>query len=99
MVAVGLWSYFGLGVVIYLAGMANVPRDYFDAARIDGANWFQQIVTIAIPLLLPTIGYWSVFGQDDPEGQFRVSQSMRRVWAAVQPIHAEPGAAADRGRM
>lgn len=60
LVAVGLWSYFGLGVVIYLAGMANVPRDYFDAARIDGANWFQQIVTIAIPLLLPTIGYWSV---------------------------------------
>ena len=37
-----------------------------------------------------TIGYWSVFGQDDPEGQFRVSQSMRRVWADVQQINAEP---------
>lgn len=31
-----------------------------------------------------TIAYWSAFGQDDPEGQFRVSLPMRRVWATVQ---------------
>ena len=58
--AVALWSYFGLGVVIYLAGMANLPSEQFEAARLDGANWFQQLVHIAIPALLPTIGYWSV---------------------------------------
>ena len=60
LVGVALWSYFGLGVVIYLAGMANVPADYFEAARVDGANWLQQLVHIAIPSMLPTIGYWSV---------------------------------------
>jgi ABC-type sugar transport system permease subunit len=60
LVGVALWSYFGLGVVIYLAGMANIPRDYFDAAKLDGANLLQQLVHVSIPLLLPTIGYWSV---------------------------------------
>ena len=60
LIAVALWSYFGLGVVIYLAGMANVPADYFEAARVDGANWVQQLIYIGIPVLLPTIGYWSV---------------------------------------
>ena len=60
LVAVALWSYFGLGVVIYLAGMANLPRDTFEAATIDGANWRQQVIHIGIPMLLPTIGYWSV---------------------------------------
>jgi raffinose/stachyose/melibiose transport system permease protein len=60
LIAVALWSYFGLGVVIYLAGMANIPRDYFEAAKIDGASWLQQAMYIGIPSLLPTIGYWSV---------------------------------------
>ena len=60
LVGVALWSYFGLGVVIYLAGMANIPRDYFDAAKLDGASWLQQLIHVSIPLLLPTIGYWSV---------------------------------------
>ncbi|MDY3557284.1 hypothetical protein R5W24_006472 [Gemmata sp. JC717] len=32
-----------------------------------------------------SIAYWSVFGHDEPEEQFRVSVPMRRVWAAVQP--------------
>ncbi len=60
LVGVALWSYFGLGVVIYLAGMANMPKDVFEAATIDGASWRQQVVHIGIPMLLPTIGYWSV---------------------------------------
>jgi hypothetical protein len=32
-----------------------------------------------------SIAYWSVFGHDHPEEQFRVSVPMRRVWAAVRP--------------
>ena len=60
LVAVALWSYFGLGVIIYLAGLANLPEDYFEAARLDGASGRQQLVHIVMPSLLPTIGYWSV---------------------------------------
>lgn len=57
---VALWNQFGVGVVIYLAGMANIPGDYFEAAKVDGASWFQLLVLVGIPVLLPTIGYWSV---------------------------------------
>lgn len=32
-----------------------------------------------------SIAYWSVFGHDDPEEQFRISAAMRQVWRAVQP--------------
>jgi hypothetical protein len=35
-----------------------------------------------------TIAYWSVFGAEDPEEQFRVSVPMRQVWAEVQPAFA-----------
>ncbi len=58
--AVVLWSWFGLGTIILLAGMANVPSDLFDAASVDGANWFQLLRHVTVPCILPTIGYWSV---------------------------------------
>jgi raffinose/stachyose/melibiose transport system permease protein len=58
--AVVLWSWFGLGTIIYLAGLATVSEEYFDAGKIDGANWFQLMRHIAIPSVMPTMGYWSV---------------------------------------
>jgi hypothetical protein len=44
-----------------------------------------------------SIAYWSVFGRDDPEENFRVSVPMRKVWAAVKSELAEQGATADGG--
>jgi hypothetical protein len=40
-----------------------------------------------------TIAYWSVFGEEWPEGQFQVSTPMRQVWADVRPTLDEPIAA------
>jgi multiple sugar transport system permease protein/raffinose/stachyose/melibiose transport system permease protein len=60
LVLVALWSFFGLGVIIYLAGMANIPHDYFDAAVVDGANWLQSMWFVGLPSILPTVGYWAV---------------------------------------
>ena len=36
-------------------------------------------------LLASSIAYWSLFGHDNPDEQFRVAVPMRKVWAAVQP--------------
>jgi raffinose/stachyose/melibiose transport system permease protein len=58
--AVVLWSWFGLGTIVLLAGLANVPGELFDAANVDGASWFQLLLHVTIPSILPTIGYWSV---------------------------------------
>lgn len=45
-----------------------------------------------------SIAYWSAFGGDDPEEQFRVSVPMRQVWAAVQSTLAEQSAPANSPR-
>lgn len=44
-----------------------------------------------------TIAFWSVFGQDEPDAQFRVSVPMRRIWDQVQPALSEPGGTLERG--
>lgn len=58
--AVIFWSWFGLGTVIYLAGMATIEEDLYESARLDGANSLQVLIHVTIPHMLPTISYWSV---------------------------------------
>jgi lactose/L-arabinose transport system permease protein len=50
-----LWRWTGFNMIFYLAGMQNIDSSIFDAARIDGANVFQQFWKITIPLLRPII--------------------------------------------
>jgi raffinose/stachyose/melibiose transport system permease protein len=49
------WKYFGLHMLLYMAGLQNIPKELEEAARIDGANSFQLLRFITIPLLLGTI--------------------------------------------
>ncbi|MFH1524531.1 MAG: sugar ABC transporter permease [Chloroflexota bacterium] len=49
------WKYFGLHMLLYLAGLQNIPREVEEAALIDGANRWQLIRHITIPLLGGTI--------------------------------------------
>lgn len=52
---IGIWSVIGYNMVLFLAGLQEVPRDYYEAASLDGANWWQQLINITIPLISPTI--------------------------------------------
>jgi len=52
---IGIWSVIGYNMVLFLAGLQEVPRDYYEAASLDGANGFQQLVNITVPLISPTI--------------------------------------------
>lgn len=59
------WKYFGFHMLLYLAGLQNVPHELEEAARIDGANAFQNFFYITLPLLGGTIRtsvYLSVLG-------------------------------------
>jgi raffinose/stachyose/melibiose transport system permease protein len=49
------WKYFGLYILLYMAGLQNIPREIEEAAMIDGANRFQTIRNVTIPLLASTI--------------------------------------------
>ena len=59
------WKYFGFHMLLYLAGLQNIPLELEEAARIDGANSFQNFYYITLPLLGSTIRtsvYLSVLG-------------------------------------
>ena len=67
-----VWRWTGFNMAIFLAGLAAIPSDYWEAARIDGASAFQILTRITVPLLLPafvvnatynTIGGLKVFDQ------------------------------------
>lgn len=49
-----IWKGLGYGTVIYLAAIMAIGDEYYEAAKIDGANIFQRIRRITIPMLVPT---------------------------------------------
>jgi putative aldouronate transport system permease protein len=51
----GIWQGVGWGSIIYLAAIAGIDMELYDAAIIDGAGRFRQIIHITIPCILPTI--------------------------------------------
>jgi multiple sugar transport system permease protein len=55
LVIVDVWRSAGWNMVILLAGLKNIPEEYYDAARVDGANKFQEVIYITIPLLEPVL--------------------------------------------
>ena len=51
---IGIWSIIGYNMVLFIAGLQEIPGDYYEAAQIDGANGIHQFFNITIPLLSPT---------------------------------------------
>jgi multiple sugar transport system permease protein len=47
------WRYLGFNVILYVAAMQSIPRDLYEAARMDGANNWQQFFYITLPQLKP----------------------------------------------
>jgi raffinose/stachyose/melibiose transport system permease protein len=59
------WKYFGIHMLLYMTGLQNIPVELEEAARIDGANRYQLVRRITLPLLSSTIRtsiYLSVIG-------------------------------------
>jgi putative aldouronate transport system permease protein len=54
LITANVWKWSGYSSIIYLAAMANFDAALYEAAEVDGANRFQQIVHITLPLLKPT---------------------------------------------
>lgn len=47
----------GSAMILYLAGMLNVPKDYYEASELDGANKVRQFFSITLPLITPVTFY------------------------------------------
>lgn len=53
LVAVGVWRQIPYIMILYLAGLKNVPSELIEAALIDGANFRQRFIKVILPLLAP----------------------------------------------
>lgn len=51
----GIWQHIGWNSIIYLAALSGIDQEQYEAARIDGANRFKQLLHITLPGILPTI--------------------------------------------
>ena len=56
-VIMGMWGIFGTTTVILLAGLKGIPRDLYEAARIDGAGAVNQFRNVTLPMVTPTLFY------------------------------------------
>jgi multiple sugar transport system permease protein len=54
MILIFLWKNCGYNMVLFLAGLGNIPQEYYEAAWMDNASSFQVFRHITVPCLLPT---------------------------------------------
>jgi multiple sugar transport system permease protein len=67
-----VWKNFGYNMIILLAGLQNIPRELYEAARIDGASALRQFRYVTLPMLTPILtivgiltvaGYFQLFAE------------------------------------
>jgi len=72
LILLATWKNFGYLMIVFLAGLQAIPEYLYDAAKIDGANWWRQQIHITLPQLAPTsifvgiitaIGYFQLFAE------------------------------------
>jgi multiple sugar transport system permease protein len=55
LIIVNVWGAIGEGMIIFLAGLTAIPKEYYEAAMLDGATGPQQFLRITVPLVTPSI--------------------------------------------
>jgi len=55
------WMRLGFSIVIFLAGLLSIPKQFYDAAEVDGASKFRQIIHITLPLAMPIITFLLIY--------------------------------------
>ena len=67
-----IWKNFGYNMIIFLAGLQSIPDELYEAARIDGASVWRQLVSVTLPMLSPVVllvailtiaGYFQLFAE------------------------------------
>lgn len=61
LIVTSLWGV-GHAIVIYLAGLQDVPRALYEAATIDGASWWQKTCNVTLPMISPVIYFNVIMG-------------------------------------
>lgn len=71
-IILAVWKNFGYNMILFIAGLQNIPTELYEAAELDGASSWFKFKTITLPLLAPTtfftsiitmIGYFQLFAE------------------------------------
>lgn len=54
-IIVGVWSAVGYNMILLLSGLQEIPKDYYESSKIDGAGPIRQFFSITLPLVTPTL--------------------------------------------
>lgn len=81
-----IWHYTGFHMVVFLAGLSNIPRELYEAARIDGASAWQLFRHITWPLLSPTTFFLLIVSTI---GAF---QAFNQIYQMAPPVGGPRGA-------
>ncbi|MGE3724246.1 MAG: carbohydrate ABC transporter permease [Candidatus Sericytochromatia bacterium] len=55
LIVMGIWKNVGYSMVIFLAGLQNIPDELYEAASLDGASSWQQFLNVTLPMVSPTL--------------------------------------------
>lgn len=86
LIGAGVWKDSGWGTIIYLAAIAGINPDIYEAAEIDGANRMRQTLSITIPAILPTITILFLLHI----GNF-LDFGFERVYILLNPLNSQNG--------
>ncbi len=73
---VEIWKDFGISMIYWLAALQTVPKEYHEAAAVDGAGWWQTVRHITAPILLPFAAIIVVLSANSTLHMFALVQSM-----------------------
>jgi ABC-type sugar transport system permease subunit len=77
-IAAYLWQDYGYNLVIFIAALQGIPREFKEAALIDGANAWQAFIKVTVPLLRPTLLFVCVMTMLSSFQVFDIIQVMTR---------------------
>lgn len=82
----GIWQGLGWGSILYLAAIAGISPELYEAATVDGANRFQRVLHVTIPCILPTITTLLIL---DIGGLVGSGNAFEKVFLLYNPMNYE----------
>ena len=82
LIIMSIWSSLGFNIVIFLAGLQNVNKQLYLAAKVDGASSWHQFLTVTLPMLSPSLFFVSIISVI---GSFRVFATVFALFPGNRP--------------
>jgi ABC-type sugar transport system permease subunit len=57
LIFVQVWFTVGYNSILFMAGLQQIPKDYYEAAEMEGCGWVRQLIHVTLPLIIPTITF------------------------------------------